>query len=361
MLQTAARAATAGQQHPPGALYMIATPIGNLADLTLRAIHLLASADLVACEDTRVTGGLLRHLGLERPLLALHAHNEAQAAERVLEHLARGARVACVSDAGTPAVSDPGARLVAAVAAAGFRVLPIPGPSSALAALSVAGDTGADSFTFAGFLPAKGALRTATLQQRLAAPGAQLLFEAPHRIEALAVALAAAAPTRRLTLCRELTKQFETVVTMACTEAPAWLAADANRRRGEFVLVLHAQAAAEQDEGGGGVQRTLDVLLRELPLKQAVALAAELTGAPRNALYARALATRAGGTRDAAGAPEDEDEDEAASEAEAKAEASADGLSGSPSGGIGGGPAVGPAVGSSAGPADETPGAGGAA
>ena len=292
LLQSAARAAAGTQQHPGGALYVIATPIGNLADLTLRAIHLLAIADLVACEDTRVTAPLLRHLGLDKPLLALHAHNELQAAARVLEHLARGERVACVSDAGTPAVSDPGARLVAAVVAAGHRVLPIPGPSSALAALSVAGDAAADSFTFAGFLPAKGATRAAALQLRLAAPGAQILFEAPHRIAALAGALAAAAPQRRVTLCRELTKQFETVATMAAAELPGWLGVDPNRLRGEFVVVLHAQAVvADADDSA---LRTLRVLLRELPLKQAVALTAELTGAPRNALYGRALALREG-------------------------------------------------------------------
>ncbi len=292
MLQAAARAAAGGQQYPAAALYVVATPIGNLADLTLRAIHVLALVDLVACEDTRVSALLLRHLGLQRPLLALHEHNEQEAAQRVLEHLARGERVACISDAGTPAVSDPGARLVAAVAAAGHRVIPVPGASSVLAALSVAGDTAAQGFAFTGFLPTRAAARAQALQQLLAAAGTQVLFEAPHRIEALAATLAAAAPARPLTLCRELTKQFETVATMQALALPAWLAADAHRRRGEFVLVLHAATAdASTDDG---VQRTLDLLLRELPLKQAVALAAELTGAPRNALYARALAMRDG-------------------------------------------------------------------
>lgn len=275
----------------------MATPIGNLADLSLRAIHVLALADMVACEDTRVGGALLHHLGLNRPLLPLHGHNEAEAAERVLLRLAAGARVAFVSDAGTPAVSDPGARLVAAAAAAGYRVLPIPGPSSALAAISVAGDVHGQGFCFVGFLPAKGQERRAALAQALAAAGTQLLFEAPHRIEALAAELAAEAPARTLTLCRELTKQFETVATMAAGALPAWLQADANRLRGEFVLVLHAQvAAAPSGPVDAAAEHTLRVLRAALPLKQAVALAAELSGAPRNALYALALSWQDGQT-----------------------------------------------------------------
>lgn len=275
---------------------MVATPIGNLADLTLRAIHVLALADTVACEDTRVGGALLQHLGLRKPLLPLHQHNEAAGAGHVVQRLAAGERVALVSDAGTPAVSDPGARLVAAVAAAGHRVLPVPGPSSATAALSVAGDAVAAAFTFHGFLPAKGREREQALAAVLAAPGAQIVFEAPHRIELLAAALAAAAPARTVTVCRELTKQFETVHTAAAGGLPAWLAADANRLRGEFVLVLHALPPAETAEIDPAAQRALDVLQRDLPLKQAVALAAEISGAPRNALYALALSRKGGET-----------------------------------------------------------------
>jgi 16S rRNA (cytidine1402-2'-O)-methyltransferase len=295
LLQQAAAVAAGGQQHPPATLYVVATPIGNLADITLRAVHLLALVDAVACEDTRTTGALLRHLGLDKPLLALHQHNESSAARSVVERLAQGQRVAYASDAGTPAVSDPGALLVATAVAAGFRVVPIPGASSAVAALSVAGDTLAQGFGFVGFLPGKGAERRAALQAAAAAAGNQVLFEAPHRIEALAAGLAEAAPARRLTLCRELTKQFETVATMAAAELPGWLAADANRCRGEFVLVLHALPAATPAEADGlpsEAERLLGPLLRELPLKQAVALAAELSGAPRNALYQRALALR---------------------------------------------------------------------
>jgi 16S rRNA (cytidine1402-2'-O)-methyltransferase len=298
LLHQAASATTSGQQHPAGALYVVATPIGNLADLTLRAIHVLGLVDAVACEDTRVTGQLLRHLGLDKPLLALHQHNEAAAAQGVVERLAQGQRVAYASDAGTPAISDPGAVLVAAVAVAGHRVLPIPGASSAVAALSAAGDALAHGFAFLGFAPAKGAERRAWLQAACDAPGCQVLFEAPHRIASLVDVLAAAAPQRRVTLCRELTKQFETIVTLPAADGPAWLAADANRSRGEFVLVLHAlpaPAAADADALPAEALRLLGPLLRDLPLKQAVALAAELSGAPRNALYQRALALREAG------------------------------------------------------------------
>jgi len=295
LLQAAAQAAGA-QQYPAGCLYMVATPIGNLADITLRAVHVLARVDAVACEDTRITAQLLRHLGLDKPLLAVHHHNEHEGAARVLERLARGESVAYVSDAGTPVISDPGATLVAAAAAAGCRVVPIPGASAMAAALSVAGDVQAKAFNFVGFLPAKGAERQAALVAATDAAGAQVLFEAPHRIQALAAALALQAPLRQVTLCRELTKQFETVATMACAALPAWLAADANRERGEFALVLHAPAAAVAEAGlPPEVERILTVLLRELPLMQAVALAAVLSGTPRNALYERALALRNAG------------------------------------------------------------------
>jgi len=291
-LQSAAAEAAGRQQYPAGALFVVATPIGNLADLTLRAIHVLALVDAVACEDTRVSGGLLRHLGLDKPLIALHQHNEMQAAALVLQRLALGQRVAYVSDAGTPAVSDPGAVLVAQVAAAG---LPIPGASSALAALSVAGDARSSGFEFIGFLPARGTERTAGLQRLGQGTLAQLLFEAPHRIETLARELAALAPQRRLTLCRELTKQFETVATMPAAALPSWLAADAQRLRGEFVLVLHAPEPVDAPADGlpAAARHMLDVLLRQLPLKQAVGLAAEMSGAPRNALYQAALQRKA--------------------------------------------------------------------
>ena len=272
---------------------MVATPIGNLADLTLRAVHVLGLVDAVACEDTRVGGALLGHLGLSKPLLSLHRHNEHAATAQVLARLARGERVAYLSDAGTPAVSDPGAVLVAAAQDAGHATVPLPGASSVLAALSVAGDIAASGFAFIGFLPVKTGERESALSA-LALRHAEslVLFEAPHRIAALFDALAMSMPARRVTVGRELTKQFETVATMSAAQAPAWVAADANRARGEFVLVLHATQAPAQDGIEAGTERTLRVLLAELPLKQAVALAATLTGAPRNRLYAQALAWR---------------------------------------------------------------------
>lgn len=295
MLLAAAAAAAGHQHHAAGTLYVVATPIGNLADITLRAIHVLSRVDAVACEDTRVTAHLLGHLGLHKPLLALHAHNEHAASAAVLARLARGESVAFVSDAGTPAVSDPGAVLVAAARAAGHAVVPLPGPSSALAALSAAGDVAGGGFVFVGFLPAKGGERRVALSRVVVESRAQVLFEAPHRIQALLAELAADAPQRQITLCRELTKQFETIHTLQAQAAPAWLATDANRARGEFVIVLHALPTVAAAEGAlpSEALRKLQVLLRELPLKQAVALAAELSGAPRNALYQHALAARA--------------------------------------------------------------------
>jgi 16S rRNA (cytidine1402-2'-O)-methyltransferase len=294
-LKHAAAEAAGAQQYPAATLYVVASPIGNLADLTLRAIHVLCLVDAVACEDTRVGGQLLRHLGLDKPLLALHQHNEQAAAAGVVARLARGERVAFASDAGTPAVSDPGARLVAAVRAAGHRVLPLPGASSVTTAVSAAGDVQAHGFRFAGFAPAKGQERARWLQALHDDDGCVVGFEAPHRIESLARSLADLDPLRTLTLARELTKQFETIVTLTAGELPGWLAADPDRRRGEFVVVLHARAPAAAEATSPAIDealRWLPALLAALPLKQAVAIAAQASGAPRNALYERALALR---------------------------------------------------------------------
>jgi 16S rRNA (cytidine1402-2'-O)-methyltransferase len=284
--RAAAHAAAAQQHYPQGSLYLVATPIGNLADISLRALHVLHLVDSVACEDTRHTQTLLRAYGIDKTagqLLALHQHNEAEAAAQVVELLRQGRRVAYVSDAGTPAISDPGARLVAVALQAGLPVVPVPGPSSVTAALSVAGidlaQAPAAGFVFAGFLPSKAAERGTAVQALEAEVRATVLLEAP-----------------RITLARELTKQFEQIATLEAQALPAWLAADANRARGEFVLVLHPAPAAAT---GGTDTRVLQLLLAELPLKTAVRLAAEITGQPRNALYDAALALRK--------APPDED------------------------------------------------------
>lgn len=299
--------AAASQQYPPATLYVVATPIGNVADLTVRALHVLGLVDAVACEDTRVSGQLLSRLGLHRPLVSLHTHNEAQVSEHIVARLQRGERIAYVSDAGTPAISDPGARLVAAVRGAGLRVLPVPGVSSVAAALSAAGDVAGEGFVFYGFLPTKSVARAQALADALAASDpaqraaagagsdaralSLVLFEAPHRIADLADELALQAPGRRVTLCRELTKQFEQIVDLAGADLPAWLAAHADHRRGEFVLVVHAQPP--QVRAGlalpAAAERLLGVLLAELPLKQAVALAAQALDLPRKTLYQRAL------------------------------------------------------------------------
>jgi 16S rRNA (cytidine1402-2'-O)-methyltransferase len=291
----AARDAAGAQHYPEGTLYMVATPIGNLADITLRALHVLQRVDAVACEDTRHTQGLLRAYGIERPaaqLVALHQHNEAEAAQAVVARLAAGERIAYVSDAGTPGVSDPGARLAAAVRDAGLRVLPLPGASSVTTLVAAAGLVGgADegAFVFAGFLPSKAGERDAAVQALAAEPRSVVLLEAPHRIEALARALAVLGE-RRVTVGRELTKQFEEIATTTAAALPAWLAAGRDRTRGEFALVLHPRATA-QDDGAEG-ERVLRLLLAELPLKSAVRLAAEISGAPRNALYELALRLR---------------------------------------------------------------------
>ena len=290
----ASRDAAASQHYPQGALYIVATPIGNLADITLRALHVLQLVDAVACEDTRHTQTLLRAYGIDRSasqLIALHQHNEAQAAQGVVERLRAGQRIAYVSDAGTPAISDPGARLVAAVRAVGLPVMPLPGASSVITALCVAGIEGdageASGFVFAGFLPSKATERGVAVQALATEPRAVVLLEAPHRIEALAAALAVLGE-RPITIGRELTKQFEEIATVSADHFSTWLAEQPNRTRGEFALVLHPAAAGAASGADEGL-RVLHLLLPELPLKTAVKLSADITGASRNALYDAAL------------------------------------------------------------------------
>jgi 16S rRNA (cytidine1402-2'-O)-methyltransferase len=275
------------QQYPAATLYVVATPIGNLADITVRALHVLGLVDRIAAEDTRNTGQLLTRYGISKPLVAVHEHNEREAAQRVIDFLRAGERVACVSDAGTPGISDPGAKLVDAVREAGFRVVPLPGASALATALSVAGDW-VSTFTFLGFLPPKAKQRATALQSLVAHAHAMVFYEAPHRIVETVQALADAfGPARRVLIARELTKLHEALYRGTLAEAPAWLAEDANRQRGEFVLVVEGASARESaDEDHDALLRAL---LQEVPVKSAAKVAATLTGASRNALYARAL------------------------------------------------------------------------
>jgi len=285
----AAHDASEAQAHPTACLYVVATPIGNLADIGLRALHVLTLVDALACEDTRHSQALLRSYGVSKPssaFLALHQHNETGAAEDVIVRLQSGQRVAYLSDAGTPAISDPGAKLVAAVQTAGFRVMPIPGASSVTALLSVSGCQGDGSFVFVGFLPSKALERQTAIQAMAQEPRTQVFLEAPHRIEAVAKDLALLGE-RMVTVGRELTKQFEEVAVVRADRLSDWLEASSQRSKGEFALVLHPLAVAAP--GLGEAERVLDLLLAELPTKSAVRLAAQISGAPRNALYALAL------------------------------------------------------------------------
>lgn len=271
---------------------IVATPIGNLGDITLRALDVLRAADAIACEDTRHARRLLDHHGIRAPLLALHEHNEQAATDKLVALLQAGRQVALISDAGTPAISDPGARAVAAARRAGFRVTPLPGPNAAVAALSAAG-LDDPHFHFVGFLPAKiGARRTAI--EALQGTAATLVFyEAPHRIaETVADLAALLEPGREIVIARELTKLFEQIERMPLAAAPAWLAADENRRRGEFVLLVSAPPARQGIDADS--ERILKLLLAELPVKQAAKLAAAITGRSKSDLYARALEIKGG-------------------------------------------------------------------
>jgi 16S rRNA (cytidine1402-2'-O)-methyltransferase len=273
-----------------GQLYVVATPIGNLQDITLRALAVLGAVDLIAAEDTRTAAVLLDHHGIRARLVPLHEHNEARAAEGVLAALRDGRDVALVSDAGTPAVSDPGARLVGRAREAGFRVTPVPGANAAVAAVS-AGGLAQHGFVFEGFLPPRRAARRDAIEALHSEPRPLVLYEAPHRVvecvEDLAAVLGGA---RTIVVARELTKLFEEIHRCRLDQAAAWLLADPNRQKGEFVLIVEGAPAADAGEGHGAeVERILRVLLAELPVAQAVRLACAITGAKRNRVYARAL------------------------------------------------------------------------
>ena len=272
------------------ALYVVATPMGNLGDITRRAAEVLCAVPWVAAEDTRHSGPLLKHLGSAARMLPAHQHNEEAAAGRIIERLAEGESVALVSDAGTPAVSDPGARIVARVRAAGYKVIPLPGPSAVVTALSAAGCQ-APHFLFYGFLPPKAGQRREALGELAELPYALVFYEAPHRVLDTVADLAAVfGGERTLVVARELTKLFETVHALPLGEALAWFEADPNRQRGEFVLIVDGPVAAP---AAGEGERVLKVLLADgLSVKQAAKLAAAITGESKNDLYQRALALR---------------------------------------------------------------------
>lgn len=274
----------------PAILYVVATPIGNLADASERCIEVLRAAGVIACEDTRVTRTLLARFGIDTPTLALHEHNEREASAGLVARLRAGESVALVSDAGTPALSDPGAYLVAQAHASGIRVSPIPGPSAAAAAISAAGFPAAQ-FHFGGFLPPSGAARRKALEALdLRVP--LVLYEAPHRIrKTVDDLLARFGPAREVVLGRELSKKFEELARMPLGDAPAWLGADPHREQGEFVLVVapgEPPPAAPAIDAG----KLLGLLLESLPPSEAARLAAKITGEPKNALYKQALAGR---------------------------------------------------------------------
>jgi 16S rRNA (cytidine1402-2'-O)-methyltransferase len=272
--------------HKSGVLYVVATPIGNLADASPRALETLRSVDLVACEDTRTTRTLLARHGIATPSVALHEHNERRASAGLVEALRAGKSVALVSDAGTPALSDPGAWLVREAHRAGIRVSPLPGPSAAAAAISVAGFT-APRFLFAGFLPAtRGARRKAL--QALDLPWPVVFYEAPHRIADMLADLAERfGPARELAICRELTKKFEEVARLPLGAAAGWLGERAERSQGEFVLVL--EPGQEREARAVDADAVLDVLLEALSPSEAARLAAKITGVPKNQLYRKTL------------------------------------------------------------------------
>jgi 16S rRNA (cytidine1402-2'-O)-methyltransferase len=270
---------------------VVATPIGNLGDITLRALDTLKGVDRVAAEDTRVSGQLLAHFSISKPMASIREHNEREAADKVIAWIAAGEAVAYVSDAGTPAVSDPGARLVAAVRAAGLTVVPIPGVSAVTTALSAAG-VESGSWLFHGFLPPKSGARKTQLQTLAALPVALVFYEAPHRIEETLADMAAVLDSARgVTLARELTKRFESIVTLPLADAPAWLAADPNHVRGEFVVIVHPPVAAEGVVDAEAM-RVLSVLQGALPPTLAAKLASQITGRSKAELYKMSLALK---------------------------------------------------------------------
>ncbi len=281
------------QHWPTAALYVIATPIGNLGDLSLRAWQALARCDVIAAEDTRASRPLLDAWGVATPLMAAHRHNEAAAAQEIVERLQRGERVGLISDAGAPAISDPGARVVRAVRDAGFAVVAIPGASAVVTALMASGATSDENpaFVFAGFAPPKAGARQKWLKQWCAIPAPVVMFESPHRLAAMVRdLLTICGPDRPVTFARELTKKFEQVATVPLGQALAWLEADPHREQGEFVLIVHEAPSTPQDEGvDPAALALLRALIEGVSVRDAARIAAQATGLPRDTLYAAAL------------------------------------------------------------------------
>lgn len=277
---------------PTSTLYIVATPIGNLRDISLRALDILAAVDVIAAEDTRTTAHLLTHHSITKKMMALHQHNERATAKKIVNLLAQGNSVALVTDAGTPGISDPGVILVNTVRDHGYKVVPIPGANAAVCALSAAG-IAAPHFLFYGFLPASAGPRRRELEGLKSQPYTLVFYETPHRILECVAALAEVLGThRQLVIARELTKLFETIHICTLDNALAWLQADTNRQKGEFVLLLSGAEVQKEEGFSDQTQYTLKLLLQELPLKQAVRLAMDITGESRNMLYDQALALK---------------------------------------------------------------------
>jgi 16S rRNA (cytidine1402-2'-O)-methyltransferase len=280
------------QRFPESALYVVATPIGNIADMSLRALKVLSMVDAIACEDTRNTGLLMSRLGLSSPLFSAHQHNERESAEKIIARLRKGERIALVSDAGTPAISDPGARIVDAVIDAGFSVIPIAGASAGIAALSASGLM-SDEFHFVGFLPSKTSQRAQLLSSLLSTRATLVFYEAPHRILETAQALASALDgTRRVVVAREISKLFEQIHRCQLRELHDWLAEAPEHQKGEFVLLVEAAVVSDEPDLSE-VTRVLTILLEGHSVSQAAALAARITGLKKNALYDLALKMQA--------------------------------------------------------------------
>lgn len=277
-----------------GVLYVVATPIGNLSDMSQRAVEVLTKVDRIAAEDTRRTGRLLQHYAIQTPMVALHEHNERELAPGLVKQIGEGQTLALVSDAGTPLISDPGYRMVRLAREAGVNIVPVPGPSALIAALSASG-LPTDHFVFEGFLPSRQTARKARLEALRSEPRTLVFYEASHRIvDCLKDMLVVYGVERRAVLARELTKQFETIRDGTLQELVRWISDDPNQQKGEFVVIVEGEQANEAHAVDAEAERVLNLLLDELPIKTAAKLAARITGVNKRALYDRALQIKAG-------------------------------------------------------------------